>query len=224
MGPKSRAHDGPMAELACSQCLLQPCWLSCASAGDSTGGVVAQIISILTTTCRSRCVLAEPVSFKTQHIRAKPGRRCVGRPASEAPPGGHTPRPRLSTDVLTHPARRISFPRSLPTQVCRRTETAKRSLLKTTALFSPFSSLKLFGTFRVGVFRPQGFLHLCAFGFRDSLPALPADSSRRTRAARRLVPLREPRAQARSSEGLCITDRLVPPCRRETDRDLSPHI
>ena len=52
-----------------------------------------QIVSVCTTTCRSRVFWQSLLSFKTQHIRAKPGRRCVGRPASEARPGGHTPRP-----------------------------------------------------------------------------------------------------------------------------------
>ena len=104
MGPKSCAHDGPLAELACSRCLLQPCWLSCASAGDSTGGVVPQIVSVCTTTCRSRVFWQSLLSFKTQHIRAKPGRRCVGRPASEARPGGHTPRPKAEHGCADPPS------------------------------------------------------------------------------------------------------------------------
>ena len=119
------------------------------------------------------CVLAEPVlSFKTQHIRAKPGRRCVGRPASEARPGGHTPRPRAEHGCADPP----SPPHFLSEIAAHASLSSHRNGETVTfeddrSFFTVFS-LKLFGTFRVGVFRPQGFLHLCAFGFRDSLPAL----------------------------------------------------
>ena len=43
LGPKTCPDDGTMAELACAQCLLQPCWLSAASAVDSTGLTQAQV-------------------------------------------------------------------------------------------------------------------------------------------------------------------------------------
>ena len=95
-----------------------------------------QIVSVCTTTCRSRVFWQSLLSFKTQHIRAKPGRRCVGRPASEARPGAHTPRPKAEHGCADPP----SPPHFLSeiaahASLSRRTVTAKRSLFKTTGSF-----------------------------------------------------------------------------------------
>ena len=60
-------------------------------------------------TCRSRCVLAGALSFKTQHVCAKPGRRCVEACRAKRRHAVTHRGQGLGTDMLTHPARRISY-------------------------------------------------------------------------------------------------------------------
>ena len=151
-------------------------------------------------TCRSRCVLAEPLSFKTQHVCAKPGRRCVEACRAKRRHAVTHRGQGLGTDMLTHPARRISYSETAAhaRSCCRKKfqcPSFKYDSTFLTCLSRAHSPLQAPG------FLPTRLSRHRRRRVRDSLRALHADSTDQPHAAVcRLLPLREPRPQARSSD------------------------
>ena len=94
LGPKTCPDDGTMAELACAQCLLQPCWLSAVSAVDSTGLTQAEVGPQLKSTCRSRYVLAGACVLQDSACLCQARPKMCGSMPSEAKACCHTSRPR----------------------------------------------------------------------------------------------------------------------------------
>ena len=94
LGPKTCPDDGTMAELACAQCLLQPCWLSAASAVDSTGLTQAEVgpqlqVNLPEPMCSGRAFVFQDSTCLCQ---ARP--KMCGSMPSEAKACCHTSRPR----------------------------------------------------------------------------------------------------------------------------------
>ena len=94
LGPKTCPDDGTMAELACAQYLLQPCWLSAASAVDSTGLTQAEVGPQLQVNLPEPMCSGRAFVFRDSTCLCQARPKMCGSMPSEAQACCHTSRPR----------------------------------------------------------------------------------------------------------------------------------